>query len=59
MQVTILPVSEKAHSYAKSLEAKFKKAGIRLHLDDRPEKIGLKIRTAELNKIPVSNNPHP
>ena len=53
VQVTILPVSEKAHSYAKSLEAKFKKAGIRLHLDDRPEKIGLKIRTAELNKIPV------
>ena len=53
VQVTILPVSEKAHSYAKSLEVKFKKAGIRLHLDDRPEKIGLKIRTAELNKIPV------
>jgi len=52
-QMIILPVSEKSHDYAKSIEAKFKAAGIRVKLDDRPEKIGAKIRHAELNKIPV------
>lgn len=52
-QVTILPVSEKTHSYAKIIETKFKEAGIRASLDDRPEKIGAKIRMAELKKIPV------
>ena len=49
----ILPVSDKTHEYAKSIETKFKAAGIRVKLDDRPEKIGAKIRQAELNKIPV------
>ncbi len=52
-QMIILPVSEKTHEYAKSVETKFKSAGVRVKLDDRPEKIGAKIRQAELNKIPV------
>ena len=52
-QMIILPVSDKTHEYAKSIETKFKAAGIRVKLDDRPEKIGAKIRQAELNKIPV------
>jgi len=53
IQVIILPVSEKTHTYATSIQSKFKAAGIRVKMDDRPEKIGAKIRQAELNKIPV------
>ena len=53
IQVIILPVSEKTHTYATSVQSKFKAAGIRVKMDDRPEKIGAKIRQAELNKIPV------
>jgi len=52
-QSIILPVSEKTLVYAKSLKKKFIAAGIRTKLDERPEKIGAKIRQAEINKIPV------
>jgi threonyl-tRNA synthetase len=52
-QAIVLPISEKAHGYAQSLQEKFKKEGMRVSLDDRPEKIGAKIRHAELSKIPV------
>ena len=52
-QAIILPVSEKTLVYAKSLKKKFIVAGIRTKLDERPEKIGAKIRQAEINKIPV------
>ena len=53
IQVTILPVSEKTNKYARAIEEKFKNKGLRVKLDDRPDKIGAKIRLAELNKIPV------
>ena len=53
IQVTILPVSEKTNKYARAIEEKFKNNGLRVKLDDRPDKIGAKIRLAELNKIPV------
>jgi len=53
IQVIILPVSEKAYTYARSVHLKFKAEGIRVEMDDRPEKIGAKIRLAEVNKIPV------
>ena len=52
-QAIILPVSEKTLVYAKSLKKNFIAAGIRTKLDERPEKIGAKIRQAEINKIPV------
>ena len=52
-QVSILPVSEKSHDYAKTIKSKFKNAGIRVNLDDRADKIGAKIRSAELKKVPV------
>jgi len=52
-QAIILPVSEKTLVYAKSLKKKFIATGIRTKLDERPEKIGAKIRQAEINKIPV------
>ena len=53
IQVTILPVSEKTNKYARAIEEKFKNKGLRVKLDDRPDKVGAKIRLAELNKIPV------
>ncbi len=52
-QVTILPVSEKTHDYAQTIKSKLKNAGIRVNLDDRPDKIGAKIRLSELNKVPI------
>ena len=52
-QVSILPVSEKSHDYAKTIKSKFKNAGIRVNLDDRADKIGAKIRSAEISKVPV------
>ncbi len=51
-QARILPVSEKFAEYAKKLEAEFKQQGFRVTGDHRPEKIGYKIREAQLEKIP-------
>jgi threonyl-tRNA synthetase len=53
VQVIILPVSEKSLEYAKSLKNILFESGIRVQLDDRPDKIGAKIRQAELAKINV------
>ena len=52
VQVKVLPVSEKSHDYAVSVYEKLKQAGIRVELDKRDEKIGYKIREAQLKKIP-------
>jgi threonyl-tRNA synthetase len=51
-QARILPVSEKFVEYAKKIEAELKAAGFRIGADYRPEKIGYKIREAQLEKIP-------
>ena len=51
VQVEIIPVSEKFASYAEEVEKQLKDAGIRVHLDSRSEKVGYKIRQAQLNKI--------
>lgn len=51
-QVRILPVSEKYADYAKEVEAELFNKGIRVETDLRPEKIGFKIREAQLEKIP-------
>ncbi|MBT3216365.1 MAG: threonine--tRNA ligase [Candidatus Marinimicrobia bacterium] len=53
IQVTILTVSEKADLYAKKVMKSFKSEGFRVTLDKRPDKIGTKIRHAELQKINV------
>ncbi len=53
VQVTVLPVSEKVHDYAHKVYESLKAAGIRVNLDDRPDKVGAKIRQAELQKINV------
>jgi threonyl-tRNA synthetase len=51
-QVRILPVSERFTDYGKQVEAKLRSAGFRVSGDWRPEKIGYKIREAQLEKIP-------
>ena len=53
VQMIILPISEKVLDYGQELEKTFRAGGIRVQLDDRPDKIGAKIRQAELKKIPV------
>lgn len=52
VQVKVLPISDAHHDYAKQVQEKLEKAGIRVELDDRNEKIGYKIREAQLEKIP-------
>jgi len=53
VQVAILPISERHHEYALSLEKKFKENWLRVSVDLRREKIGHKIREAEVQKIPL------
>ena len=50
--VKILTISDKQKEYADELVKQFMKEGIRAELDDREEKIGYKIREAQLQKIP-------
>ena len=52
VQVKILPVSDKSMDYAKRVEAELKSKGIRVETDGRNEKIGYKIREAQLEKLP-------
>jgi threonyl-tRNA synthetase len=52
LQVKILPISDKFMDYAKSVETRLRKAGVRVELDDRNEKIGKKIRDTELMRVP-------
>ena len=51
-QVRVCPVSEKFSDYGKKVEAELRAKGFRVHGDYRPEKIGYKIREAQLEKIP-------
>jgi threonyl-tRNA synthetase len=52
VQATVLPVSSKFIDYAQQVTQKLKDAGIRVHLDDRNEKLQAKIRDAQIEKIP-------
>ena len=51
-QAKILPISDAQLEYARKIEEEYRKAGIRIEVDDRNEKIGYKIREAQLRKIP-------
>jgi threonyl-tRNA synthetase len=51
-QVRVLPISEKHTDYGRSVEAELKAKGFRVNGDYRPEKIGAKIREAQLEKVP-------
>ena len=48
----ILPISDKFLDYAINLKAELTKAGVRVEIDERQEKIGKKIREAELSRVP-------
>ena len=52
VQATILPISDKFNDYAYEVRDKMKKEGIRVEIDDRAEKVGYKIREAQMQKIP-------
>ena len=52
VQVKVLPVSEKSHDYASKVYEELKASGLRCEIDRRDEKIGYKIREAQLMKIP-------
>ncbi len=52
VQVKVLPVTERAHAYAKELNEKLNAANIRSEADLRSEKLGYKIREAQMQKIP-------
>ena len=52
VQVKVLSVSEKSREYAGTVYAKLRSAGVRVEIDNRDEKIGYKIREAQLEKVP-------
>lgn len=52
-QIEIIPVSNEVHyDYARSLYDELKSHGVRCHIDDRDEKMGYKIREAQMHKVP-------
>ena len=52
LQVKILPISDKFMDYANEVKATLAKSGVRVEIDERQEKIGKKIREAELSRVP-------
>jgi threonyl-tRNA synthetase len=52
LQVVVLPISDRHLDYAGSVRDRVKAAGLRADLDARQEKIGYKIREAQLQKVP-------
>jgi threonyl-tRNA synthetase len=52
VQAAVLPITDKQAAYAHQVEEKLKAAGVRVTVDDRNEKVNLKIREAQLQKVP-------
>lgn len=52
VQVTVIPVTERSHEYAQQVYDRLKKEDFRVMLDQRNEKVGYKIREAQVKKIP-------
>ncbi len=52
VQVAVLPIADRHADYAAKIRGRLAEAGLRVELDDRQEKIGYKIREAQLQKIP-------
>src|SRR4029079_5507456 len=51
-QTVVIPVAEAQHEYAQKVGERLRAAGIRVKVDDRPEKMGYKIREAQMQKVP-------
>ncbi len=52
VQASVLPITDRHVEYARKVHAQLEAAGLRSHLDDRNEKVNLKIREAQLQKVP-------
>jgi len=52
VQVAVIPVADRHLDYAHKLETELKQAGIRAEVDTRSERVNLKVRQAEMSKIP-------
>jgi threonyl-tRNA synthetase len=52
VQARLLPVADRHHAYAETVAARLRAANMRAEVDGRNEKIGFKIREAEVQKIP-------
>lgn len=52
VQVKVLPITDKQLDYAKEVNSKLLEKGIRVELDSRQEKLGYKIREAQMSKVP-------
>ncbi|HML17864.1 MAG TPA: threonine--tRNA ligase [Bryobacteraceae bacterium] len=52
VQAAVLPITDRHVAYARQVHQRLEKAGLRSHLDDRNEKVNLKIREAQLQKVP-------
>jgi threonyl-tRNA synthetase len=52
VQAIVLPIADRQTEYARSVRDRLAAAGLRVELDERPEKIGYKIRESQLQKIP-------
>ena len=52
-QIRVLPITDRAHEYAKEVLARLQAEGFRCDIDLRSEKIGYKIREAQMQKLPL------
>ena len=52
VQIAILPITDRVHDYAKTIQAKALELGVRAELDLRNEKVNAKIRDAQVQKVP-------
>lgn len=52
VQVAVLPLTARHEGYAREVVGRLASAGVRVSLDDRNEKVGYRIRQAEVNKVP-------
>lgn len=53
VQVAFLPIADRHNEYVKNLQNRFREEGLRTFVDLRREKIGYKVRDAEMHKIPL------
>jgi threonyl-tRNA synthetase len=52
VQTVVMPITDRQMEYAQKVHARLEAAGLRSHLDDRKEKVQLKIRDAQMQKVP-------
>ncbi|HEV1284916.1 MAG TPA: threonine--tRNA ligase [Bryobacteraceae bacterium] len=52
VQTVVMPITDRQLEYAQKVHARLEEAGLRSHLDDRKEKVQLKIRDAQMQKVP-------